>query len=127
MTHAAKQECPGELHIETKREKKLIASIHNDSAIRTIRGERIILAADLARIYGVETRTLNQAVKRNKEKFPTDFMFQLTRKETEGFRRSRSQSVILKRGTNMKYLPYAFTEHGAVMAANILRGRKQSR
>ena len=79
MTHAAKQECPGELHNETKREKKLIASIHNDSAIRTIRGERIILAADLARIYGVETRTLNQAVKRNKEKFPTDFMFQLTR------------------------------------------------
>ena len=79
MTHAAKQECPGELQNETKREKKLIASIHNDSAIRTIRGERIILAADLARIYGVETRTLNQAVKRNKEKFPTDFMFQLTR------------------------------------------------
>jgi ORF6N domain len=73
-----------------------------------------------AAIYGVETRSLNQAVKRNGERFPEDFMFQLTAEEVE---LSRSQSVILnpRRGQNIKYLPYAFTEHGAIQAANILR------
>lgn len=79
-----------------------------------------ILAADLAYIYGVETRALNQAVKRNIEKFPHDFMFRLTRTEVQEIAASRSQSVILKRGQNIKYLPYAFTEHGAIMAANVL-------
>ena len=63
---------------------------------------------------------LNQAVKRNLEKFPGDFMFRLTRDEAETVSRSRSQSVILKWGQNIKFLPYAFTEHGAIMAANIL-------
>ena len=63
---------------------------------------------------------LNQAVKRNREKFPADFMFQLTRREAEHARHSRSQPVILKRGHNIKCLPYAFTEHGAIMAANVL-------
>src|SRR5262245_11443877 len=79
-----------------------------------------IMDIDLARIYGVETRVLNQAVKRNLEKFPGDFMFRLTRDEAETVFRSRSQSVILKQGQNIKFLPYAFTEHGAIMAANIL-------
>ncbi len=88
--------------------------------IVTIRGHRVILAADLARIYGVQTRALNQAVKRNLEKFPEDFVFQLTLEEAEPIQRSRSQIVILKRGLNIKYLPYAFTEHGAIMAANVL-------
>lgn len=91
-----------------------------ESAILTVRGERVIFAADLAQIYGVQTRVLNQAVKRNMEKFPDDFMFRLTRREAEEIARSRSQSVILKRGQNVKYLPYAFTEHGAIMAANVL-------
>ena len=74
---------------------------------------------ELAAIYGVETRMLNQAVKRNSERFPEDFVFQLTAEEVE---LSRSQSVILNpgRGQNIKYLPYAFTEHGAIQAANIL-------
>src|SRR5690242_13121668 len=87
--------------------------------IRFLRGQRVILDRALAAIYGVETRTLNQAVKRNSDRFPEDFMFQLTREEAE---RSRSQSVILnaRRGQNIKYLPYAFTEHGAIQAANIL-------
>jgi len=88
--------------------------------IHTIRNERVILARDLAAIYGVETRTLNQAVKRNLKKFPPDFMFQLTKDEARELERSRSQTVILKRGKNIKYLPYAFTEHGAIMAANVL-------
>lgn len=87
--------------------------------IREIRNQRVILAADLASIYGVETRTLNQAVKRNAEKFPVDFMFQLTADETKKVL-SRSQNVILKRGKNTKYMPYAFTEHGVVMVANVL-------
>ena len=91
-----------------------------EELIVSVRGQRVILAAGLARIYGVETRVLNQAVKRNMEKFPADFVFQLTVEEAEEVQRSRSQLVILKRGANIKYLPYAFTEHGALMAANVL-------
>jgi hypothetical protein len=59
-------------------------------------------------------------VKRNSDKFPSDFMFRLTPAEAAEMRRSRSQVVILKRGHNIKYLPYAFTEHGAIMAADLL-------
>ena len=90
------------------------------SAIRVLRGQRVMLDADLAEIYGVETRALNQAVKRNLERFPADFMFRLKREEAE---LSRSQSVILdvKQGHNVKHLPFAFTEHGAIQAANVLR------
>jgi hypothetical protein len=99
-----------------------------DDVIQTIRGERVILDADLARIYGVETRVLKQAVRRNIAKFPPDFVFELTRAETvksqvvKAKREAylRSQTVILKRGEHLKHLPYAFTEHGTIMAANIL-------
>ena len=80
-----------------------------ESVIVVVREHRGILSADLARIYGVETRVLNQAVKRNLEKFPGDFIFRLTREEAETLSRSRSQSVILKRGQNIKFLPYVFT------------------
>jgi hypothetical protein len=86
-----------------------------------LRGHRVMLDRDLATLYGVETRTLNQAVKRNLDRFPVDFMFRLTQKEAGGQAPSRSQSVILKRGQNVKYLPYVFTEHGAVMLANVLK------
>lgn len=95
-----------------------------ESAIIVVRGQRGILASDLARIYGVETRVLNQAVKRNIDKFPEDFMFRLTRSEAEEIASSRSQSVTLKRGQNVKYLPFAFTEHGAIMAANVLNSSR---
>jgi ORF6N domain-containing protein len=88
--------------------------------IYEIRGEKIILDSDLARIYGVATKAFNQAVKRNADKFPADFMFRLTAREARRLQRSRSQFVTLKRGQNIKYLPYAFTEHGAIMAANVL-------
>ncbi len=91
-----------------------------EELIVTIRGHRVILAADLARIYGVQTRVLNQAVKRNREKFPADFMYQITRDEAQEVQHLRSQIVILKPGQHLKYLPYAFTEHGAIMAANVL-------
>ena len=90
------------------------------SRIRTIRGKKVILDFDLAEIYGVPTKALNQAVKRNLTRFPDDFIFQLTRDEAEMELRSRSQFVTLKRGMNIKYRPYAFTENGAIMAANVL-------
>jgi ORF6N domain len=90
------------------------------SRIRTIRGKKVILDFDLAEIYDVPTKALNQAVKRNFTRFPDDFIFQLTKEESEMELRSRSQFVTLKRGMNIKYRPYAFTENGAIMAANIL-------
>src|SRR5213082_3170894 len=88
-------------------------------AILVLRGQRIILDRDLAAIYGVTTKRLNEQVKRNAERFPEDFMFQLTPEEA-GL--SRSQFATLKpgRGQNIKYRPYAFTEHGAIQAANVL-------
>ena len=88
-------------------------------SILLLRGKRVILDRELAAIYGVSTGRLNEAVKRNIERFPEDFMFQLTRAEAE---LSRSQSAILNsgRGQNIKYLPFAFTEHGAIQAANVL-------
>jgi len=95
-----------------------------EGQIHLIRGKKIMLASDLANIYGVETRALNQAVKRNERRFPADFMFQLTAEEAEDLQRSRSQSVIMKRGQNIKYLPYAFTEHGAIMLASVLNSER---
>jgi len=88
--------------------------------IHTIRGLRVILAADLAKLYGVTTKRLNEQTRRNLVRFPTDFMFQLTADEADAYQNSRSQIATLKRGHNIKFRPYAFTEHGAIMAANVL-------
>ena len=84
-----------------------------------MREQKVILDTDLARIYGVTTKRLNEQVKRNQERFPADFAFQLTADEAESL---RSQIATLKmgRGQHRKYRPYAFTEHGAIMAANVL-------
>jgi len=95
-----------------------------ETLILTVRGQKVILDADLAELYGVETKALNQAVKRNEDRFPEDFRFQLLELEANEVLRSRSQIVTLKRGQNIKYLPWAFTEHGALMAANILRSER---
>lgn len=81
--------------------------------ILLIRGHKVMLDADLAALYGVSTRTLNQAVKRNRHRFPADFMIQLTQAEAKNL---RSQSVISSWG-GRRYRPHAFTEHGAVMLA----------
>lgn len=97
---------------------------HAPVQIQCIRGQRVILAADLAELYGVETRVLNQAVKRNPRRFPADFAFRLTASEAIDVNRSRSQSVILNRGQNVKYAPIAFTEHGAIMAAAVLNSAR---
>ncbi len=88
--------------------------------IHTVRGVRVMLDSDLARLYGVQTRALNQAVKRNADRFPSDFVLHLSIRETKELQGLRSQSVILKRGEHIKFRPLAFTEHGAVMAANVL-------
>lgn len=93
-------------------------------AILLIRGHKVILDKDLAALYGVGTRILNQAVKRNRDRFPDDFMFQLTWEEVEN---PRSQFVILESGKNIKYLPYAFTEQGVAMLSSVLRSERAVR
>lgn len=101
------------------KKKQVVVVEPVEPLIRELRGERVVIDADLARIYGVETKTLNRAVRRNLEKFPSDFLFELTPEESNSL---RCQIGTLKtgRGQHRKYLPYAFTEHGAIMAANVL-------
>lgn len=96
---------------------------HIEQAIFLIRGERVMLDRDLASLYGVSTKVFNQAVKRHKDRFPPDFMFQLTIEEAQALR-SRSQSVTLKRGQNIKYRPFAFTEHGILMLSSVLNSER---
>lgn len=88
-------------------------------AIATMRGQRVILDSDLAALYGVETKRFNEAVKRNAARFPADFMFQLTPEESDSLR-SHIATLKTGRGQHRKYLPYVFTEHGAIMAAMVL-------
>jgi ORF6N domain len=103
-----------------KKRAQIIPADTVASRILTIRGQKVILDSDLAAIYGVTTKRLNEQAKRNAQRFPSDFSFRLTPGEAETAARSRSQIATLKRGQNIKFLPYAFTENGAVMAANIL-------
>ena len=119
---------------------KGIDSINIESLIRVIRGQQVMLDSDLAMLYGVETKRLNEQVKRNINRFPTDFMFQLTKEEASRLRSqivtlneneisSRSQFATLNdeealksgRGQNIKYLPYAFTRNGIAMLSSVLR------
>jgi len=86
--------------------------------ILLIRGEKILLDRDLAKLYGVSTKRLNEQVRRNRDRFPDDFMFQLTQEETETLRSQIATSKPARGGR--RYLPYAFTEHGTIMAANVL-------
>lgn len=107
-----------------------------ENLIHVIRGKQVMLDRDLARLYGVETKRLNEQVKRNIERFPEDFMFQLTREEAESSRSqfatlnedgelSRSQFATLNgRGHNIKHLPYAFTENGVAMLSTVLRSQQ---
>ena len=88
--------------------------------IHSIRGQRVILDADLAQIYGVTTKVLNQAVKRNNQRFPEDFAFQLIAAED-----NRSQIVTgSQKHRDPRFRPWVYTEHGALMAANVLRSRR---
>ena len=94
-----------------------------DQAIRLVRGHRVMLDSDLADLYAVSTKVFNQAVKRNRARFPTDFMFQLTLEESDSL---RSQFVTLKmgRGKHRKYRPYVFTEQGVAMLSSVLRSER---
>jgi hypothetical protein len=98
---------------------ELIPSERIERSILLIRGHKVILDTDLAALYGVPTKRLNEQVRRNRARFPKDFLLELTRPEYD---RLRSQFATLKagRGQHRKYLPYAFTEHGALMAATVL-------
>ena len=119
---------------------KVFSSEHLEPLIFRIRGQRVVADADLARLYGVSTKRFNQALMRNRNRFPTDFAFQLTPSELENLRsqfvtsssqatdlsankRRWSQFVTTSHG-GRRYLPWAFTEHGALMAANILRSER---
>ena len=127
--------------------KKIVAPISDfENLIHEVRGQKIIFDADLARIYGVTTKRLNEQMKRNQERFPGDFAFQLTAEEADSLRsqiatssggnRSQvatgSQSRTILRSQNAtssshggrRYRPYAFTEHGAIMAANVLNSAR---
>src|SRR5215471_18976027 len=130
-----------------KKPKSLIAIEQIDEMIHTIRGVRVMLDGDLAKIYGVATFRFNQAIKRNRRRFPPDFMFQLTREEFDSL---KSQFVMSKEESSSQFAmssgkrpalksqfamsktgrggrrtrPYAFTEHGALQAANVLRSQR---
>ncbi len=99
-----------------------------DRRIRIIRDQKVILDKDLAELYQVLVKNLNKAVKRNIERFPEDFMFQLTKEEASRFQigtlveneAPRSQIATLKKGQNIKYLPYVFTELGVAMLSSVL-------
>jgi len=135
-----------------KIKQNLIPLDRIESKILYLRGQKVMIDYDLAVLYGVETKKLNQAVKRNSERFPDDFMFQLTKMEvdilksqfatsslgsrsqivtlnegnSQDKRNSRSQFATLKvrRGKNIKYLPYAFTEQGVAMLSSVLRSKR---
>ena len=140
------KQVPNEL-IPTKEQSTDNQFLQIEPLIRTIRGQQVLLDSDLAILYGVETRQLNQQVKRNIERFPDDFMFQLTKVElinlksqiatssatndslrsqivtlnTENYSIRSQNATLNKRGQNVKYLPYAFTENGIAMLSSVLR------
>src|SRR5581483_657457 len=93
-----------------------------ESRIFVLRDHKIILDSDLAELYGVRVKRLNEQVKRNRERFPADFLFQLTAKEYEVLRSQNATSNATRGGR--RYLPYAFTEHGAIMAATVLNSER---
>lgn len=95
-----------------------------EHAIVVVRGQKVMLDADLARLYGVEVRALNQAVKRNQERFPADFMFQLTADELTNL---KSQSVISSSWGGRRHDPHAFTEQGVAMLSSVLRSTRAAR
>jgi phage regulator Rha-like protein len=107
------------LKMPTRPGRPLIAV---ESRILFLRNQRIILDADIAELYGVPVKVLNQQIKRNRERFPSDFVFRLTEKEHKVL---RSQIVTSKTGRGgRRYTPYAFTEHGAIMAATVLNSER---
>jgi hypothetical protein len=110
--------------------KILVPAERIEQSILMIRSHKVMLDRDLAILYGVSTKTLNQAVKRHKDRFPEDFMFQLTMEEAKMWWSQvrdvllRSQIVTLKGGQHIKYRPHAFTEHGISMLSSVLNSER---
>jgi hypothetical protein len=105
--------------------KDLISEKRILKIIMMVRGEKVILDSDIAKLYGVETRRLNEQVRRNIDKFPDDFMFQLTKEEFENL---KSQIATSSSGWGgRRKLPFVFTEHGALQAANVLNSSKANK
>jgi ORF6N domain-containing protein len=104
------------------RETQLVPIERVERLIHLARGEKVLLDADLARLYGVETKALNRAVKRNRSRFPQDFMFQLTADDAEALRCQIGTSKAGRGGR--RYLPYAFTEQGVAMLSSVLRSER---
>jgi phage regulator Rha-like protein len=113
--------------------KSVIPSERIAQKIYLIRGQKVMLDSDLAEFYGVETKHLNRQVKRNINRFPDNFVFKLKYEEIDSIHNnglaveimdSRCQKGTLKRGSNIKYLPYAFTEHGVLMLASVLKSNR---
>jgi hypothetical protein len=102
-------------------EKALINVKRIEQTILRLRGHNVMLDSDLAALYGVRTKALNQGVRRNLERFPPDFMFQLTVDEAAVALRSQSVTLKTRRGQHRKYRPYAFTEQGVAMLSSVLR------
>jgi phage regulator Rha-like protein len=115
--------CSRRRHLKLSMESKgnPIPSERIESIILSILGHKVILDRDLAELYGVTTGNLNKAVRRNLDRFPHDFMFQLKQEEYESL---RFHFGILKRGQHSKYLPYAFTEQGVAMLSSVLRSKR---
>jgi hypothetical protein len=117
---------------QNKCQKKLIPIEIIQQKIYFIRGEKVMFDRDLAVLYGAETKVLNQAVKRNLKRFPSDFMFRLNKSEMQIWTSQiviynenlRSQFVTLKRGHNIKYAPYVFTEQGVSMLSSVLNSER---
>lgn len=101
--------------------KQLIPQERIEQKIFLIRGEKVMLDKDLAELYGVPTKRLNEQVRRNIRRFPSDFMLQLTKEEADSL---RSHFATLKRGKHFKYLPYAFTEQGVAMLSSVLNSER---
>jgi len=104
-----------------KRAKSLVPVEQIERAILLIRGQKVMLDRDLAELYGVETKALKRAVRRNIGRFPSDFVFELTKEEYDSLRR---QFGTLKRGEHSKYLPMAFSEQGVAMLSSVLNSKR---
>ncbi|MHB0995857.1 MAG: ORF6N domain-containing protein [Elusimicrobiales bacterium] len=102
--------------------KEIVPQEILESKILIFKGHRVMLDRDLAALYGVETKALNRAVRRNMDRFPRDFMFKLKKSEADGL--SRCQFGTLKRGGNVKYEPCVFTENGVAMLSSVINSKR---
>ncbi len=114
-----KSAMPKPMLIKSANRLNTVAAVQEQIVV--VRGHRVMLDHDLARLYGVTTKRLNEQLRRNRKRFPADFAFRLTLAEAKEIAASRSQIATLKKGSNIKHPPHVFTEHGAIMLASVLK------